>query len=66
MMSEMFGEDGPNQWFPKMMAANMEAWGYGNRKVIMVIDGEPAMLKLKREIISFRQAEAVPEEVSRG
>ena len=50
-----------NDWVMKAMADEIEMWGYGNRKVILVSDGEPAILKVKEGIIRIRQAETVPE-----
>ena len=40
--------------------------GYGNRKVILVSDGEAAIKAVKDKIIALREAETIPEETPVG
>ena len=66
MESKSFVKGGRNDWVPKMIASELEQWGYQNRKIILVSDGEPAILALKGRIIEERVAETVPEETPVG
>jgi len=62
MSSKSVVEGGPDDWVPKAVADELEAWGYANRKIIVGSDGEPAMVALKEKVIALRKAETVPEE----
>ena len=66
MESKGFVKGGSNDWVPKMIANELEQWGYQNRKIILVSDNEPAILTLKDRIIEERTAETVPEETPVG
>ena len=54
MQSKSVVEGGPNQWVPKAMVKEMEEWGYGNKKVVLVSYGEAAIKALKDKMISLR------------
>ena len=66
MESKSFVKGGKNDWVPKMIASELEQWGYRNRKIILVSDNEPAILTLKDRVIEERVAETVPEETPVG
>ena len=57
---------GPNDWVPKAMVKEIDQWGYGNRKVILVSDGEASIKAIKDKMIGSREAETVPEETPVG
>ena len=60
-------EGGPNDGVPNAITREIEAWGYGHRKIILVSDGEPAILAVKREVGRLRdRAETVPKETPVG
>ena len=48
------------------MVKRLEEWGYGNQKVVLVSDGEPAIKAVKDKIIALRERETVPEETPVG
>jgi len=62
MSSKSVTKGGPNDWVPKAISEEISQWGYRNRKVILVSDGEAAVLRLKERITDERDAETVPEE----
>ena len=66
MQSKSVVEGGPNQWVPKTLVKEMEEWGYGNKKVVLVSDGEAAIKAIKDKMISLREAETIPEETPVG
>merc|ERR1712218_471767 len=39
MTSKSVTKGGPNDWVPKAMVKELEEWGYGNKKVVLVSDG---------------------------
>ena len=62
MQSKSVTEGGPNQWVPKAMVRELEEWGYGNKKVVLVSDGEAAIKAVKDKMIALREAETIPED----
>ena len=66
MTSKSVTTGGPNEWVPKAMVKELEQWGYGNQKVVLVSDGEPAIKAVKDKMISLREKETVPEETPVG
>ena len=47
MTSKSVTRGGPNDWIPKAMLKQLEEWGYGNKKVILVSDGESSIKAMK-------------------
>ena len=37
MTSKSITKGGPNDWVPKAMTKRLDEWGYGNKKVVLVI-----------------------------
>ena len=66
MQSKSVREGGPNQWIPKILVKELEEWGYGNKRLILVSDGEAAIKALKDKMISLREVETIPEETPVG
>ena len=66
MGSKSVTKGGPNDWVPKAIVKEIDQWGYGNRKVVLASDGEPAIKALKDRIVSSREADTVPEETPVG
>merc|ERR1712026_483484 len=66
MSSKSVTKGGPNDWVPKAMVREIDQWGYGNRKVVLVSDGEPAIKAVKDRMIALREADTVPEETPVG
>ena len=66
MQSKSVTEGGPNQWVPKAITKEIDQWGHGQRKVVLVSDGEPAIVAVKREVANLREAVTVPEETPVG
>ena len=62
MESKSITEGGPNDWVPKVIVQEIEAWGYGHRKIILASDGEPSILVVKDKVTELRRGETVPEE----
>ena len=51
---------------PKTLVKEMEEWGYGNKKVVLVSDGESSMIAVKNAMIALREPETIPEETPVG
>merc|ERR1712077_160826 len=66
MQSKSVVEGGPNQWIPKILVKELEEWGYGNKRLILVSDGEAAIKALKDKMIALREVETIPEETPVG
>ena len=64
--SKSITKGGPNDWLPKTMNKRLEEWGYGNKKVVLVSDGEASIVAVKNAMISLREAETIPEETPVG
>merc|ERR1711884_490779 len=64
MTSKSVTKGGPNDWVPKAMVKELEEWGYGNQKVILVSDGEASIKAVKDAMIAIREPETIPEETS--
>ena len=56
------GPGEPSEWIIDAMVQELEGWGYTNRKIILVSDGEAAILVIKKAIARRRRAETIPEE----
>ena len=48
------------------MVKEMEDGGYGNRKVVLVSDGEASIKAVKDAMIAIREPETIPEETPVG
>ena len=66
MQSKSVVDGGPNQWIPKALVKELEEWGYGNKRLIPVSDGEAAIKALKDKMIAQREVETIPEETPVG
>ena len=66
MTSKSVTKGGPNEWIPKAMVKELEEWGYGNQKVIIVSDGEASIKAVKDAMIAIREPETIPEETPVG
>merc|ERR1712026_431524 len=66
MISKSVTNGEPNDWVPKAMVKEMEQWGYGNRKVVLVSDGEASIIAVKNAMIALREPETIPEETPVG
>ena len=66
MTSKSVTKGGPNDWVPKAMVKRLEEWGYGNKKVVLVSDGESSIVAVKNSMITLREPETIPEETPVG
>ena len=66
MSSKSVTQGCPNQWLPKAIAKEIEHWGYGSRRVVLVSDGEPAIVAVKKAVVALREAATVLEETPVG
>merc|ERR1712026_168875 len=66
MTSKSITEGGPNDWIPKAIVKQLEEWGYGNKKVVLVSDGESSIVAVKSAMIAIREPETIPEETLVG
>merc|ERR1711884_698717 len=66
MTSKSVTKGGPNDWIPKAMTKQLEEWGYGNKKVVLVSDGESSIIAVKNAMIALREPETIPEETPVG
>merc|ERR1712026_560507 len=55
MQSKSVTEGGPNQWVPRTLVKELEEWGYGNKRLILVSDGEAAIKALRDKMIALRE-----------
>ena len=60
MASKSVTKGGPNDWVPKAMVKRLEEWGYGNKKVVLVSDGESSIVAVKNSMIAIREPETIP------
>ena len=51
MSSKSVTKGGPNDWIPKAMIKRLEEWGSGNKKVVLVSDGESSIVAVKSAMI---------------
>ena len=49
MSSKSITKGGPNVWVPKAMTKQLEEWGYGNQKLMLVSDGEASLVAVKMQ-----------------
>ena len=66
MTSKSVTKGGPNDWVPRAMIKRLEEWGYGNKKVVLVSDGESSIVAVKNAMIAIREPETIPEETPVG
>ena len=66
MQSKSVVEGGPNQWSSKTLVRELEEWGYGNKRLILVSDEEAAIKAVKDKMIALRETETLPEETPVG
>merc|ERR1711994_978769 len=62
MSSKSITKGGPNDWVPKAMTKQLEELGYGNKKLVLVSDGESSIVAVKNAIIAMREPETIPED----
>ena len=66
MASKSVTQGGPNNCIPKAMVKRLEEWGYGNKEVVLVSDGESSIIAVKNAMVSLREPETIPEETPVG
>ena len=66
MTSKSVTKGGQNDWVPRAMVKRLDEWGYGNKKVVLVSDGESSIVAVKNAMIAIREPETIPEETPVG